>query len=143
VTDTTTTATGIQILKLSEGTAFTMGQAVSKKVVYPDMGARHLTVNYGVHEPGMEFAQHVHAHSEDVIICLSGHGVVRTGETRIPFAAGDVIYVPAGVVHGTINTGDAPLVMVSCQAPPDPALYAAAAAGTDAPGANGHHDGAE
>jgi mannose-6-phosphate isomerase-like protein (cupin superfamily) len=100
-----------------------MGKGVSKKVVYPEMGAKQLTLNYGVHEPGMEFAQHIHEHSEDVIVCLAGSGHVRSGETLIPFKAGDVIHVPAGVVHGTINTGTEPLVMFSCQAPPDQALY--------------------
>jgi mannose-6-phosphate isomerase-like protein (cupin superfamily) len=114
---------GIQVIHLDEGIAFSMGKAVSKKIVYPEMGAKQLTLNYGVHEPGMEFAQHIHAESEDVIVCLQGRGVVRTGDTQIPFGPGSVIYVPAGVVHGTINVGDEPLVMISCQAPPDAALY--------------------
>jgi mannose-6-phosphate isomerase-like protein (cupin superfamily) len=134
---TSTTTSGIQILKLNEGASFAMGKAISKKVVYPEMGAQHLTLNYGVHEPGMEFAQHIHAHSEDVIVCLSGRGVVRSGETLVPFAAGDVIYVPAGVVHGTINTGDEPLVMISCQAPPDLDLYRQSAG----PAGNGRERG--
>lgn len=118
----------IQVLRLEDGIPFSMGEGVSRKVVYPEMGARQLTLNYGVHEPGMEFAQHVHERSEDVIVCLAGSGHVRTGDTLIPFKAGDVIHVPAGVVHGTINTGDEPLVMFSCQAPPDLALYRQSAA---------------
>lgn len=113
----------IQVLKIEDGVAFAMGKAVSKKVIYPEMGARQLTLNYGVHQPGMEFKQHIHAESEDVIVCLKGSGVIRSGDTRIPFSAGDVVYVPAGIVHGTVNTGDEPLVMFSCQAPPDAALY--------------------
>lgn len=113
----------IQVLRLEAGIPFAVGAAVSRKVVYPEMGAQHLTLNYGVHLPGTEFAQHVHAEAEDVIVCLAGQGVVRSGTVLIPFAAGDAVYVPAGVPHGTINTGNEPLVMVSCQAPPDPALY--------------------
>jgi quercetin dioxygenase-like cupin family protein len=120
----------IQVLRLEDGIPFKVGKGVSRKVVYPEMGARQLTLNYGVHEPGMEFAQHVHAQSEDVIVCLSGSGHVRSGETMIPFKAGDVIHVPAGIVHGTVNTGDEPLVMVSCQAPPDQALYSGGSAPT-------------
>ena len=120
---TDVTNAGIQVLKIEDGIAFRMGKAVSKKILFPEMGAKHLTLNYGVHEPGMEFAQHIHANSEDVIVCLKGHGMIRSGDTRLPFNAGEVIYVPAGIVHGTINTGDEPLVMFSCQAPPDVALY--------------------
>ena len=105
------------------GVPFKMGTARGFKVIYPEMGAKHITLNYAEHQPGWEFRQHVHERSEDVIVCLSGKGVIRSGDTRTPFQAGDVIHVPAGIVHGTINTGDEPLVMFSCQAPPDPALY--------------------
>jgi len=119
----TPTEPRIQVLKVEDGVPFPMGNAVSKKIVYPEMGARQLTLNHAIHQPGMEFKQHVHPESEDVIVCLKGSGVIRSGDTRIPFGAGDVIHVPAGVVHGTINTGDEPLVMFSCQAPPDAALY--------------------
>jgi quercetin dioxygenase-like cupin family protein len=115
--------TGIRVLNIEDGVPFNMGKAVSKKILYPEMGAKQLTLNYGVHQPGMEFKQHIHAVSEDVIVCLKGSGVIRSGDTRIAFSAGDVVYVPAGVVHGTINTGDSELVMFSCQAPPDAALY--------------------
>ena len=106
-----------------DGVKFQMGNAFSWKVLYPEMGVKELTVNYGEHAPGMEFRQHVHKNSVDVIICLSGHGVIRSGEERLPIGPWDVVYVPAGVVHGTINTGDEPLVMISCQVPPDQALY--------------------
>ena len=100
-----------------------MGNSQSMKILYPDMGSKRITLNYGEHPPGAEFRQHVHEESEDVIICISGSGVIRSGETRVPFGAGDIVYVPAGVVHGTINTGGEPLVMFSCQAPPDLRLY--------------------
>lgn len=114
----------IEVLKLKEGgTPFKKGKATSYKIICPEMGAKHLTLNYGVHEPDVEFAQHIHEQSEDVIVCLEGSGVIRSGDELIPFGAGDVVYVPAGVVHGTINTGTGPLVMFSCQAPPDPKLY--------------------
>ena len=106
-----------------DGVVFKMGNAQSMKILYPEMGAKHITLNYGEHPPGAEFRQHVHEESEDVIICISGSGVIRSGETRVPFGAGDIVYVPAGVVHGTINTGSEPLVMFSCQAPPDLRLY--------------------
>ncbi len=105
------------------GVPFKMGTARGLKVIYPEMGAQHVTLNYAEHEPGWEFRQHVHESSEDVIVCLAGSGVIRSGDIRIPFQAGDVVYVPAGVVHGTINTGSEVLVMFSCQAPPDPGLY--------------------
>lgn len=116
--------TDIRVLNpKQDGLPFKMGTAKSLKVIYPEMGAKYVTLNYSEHAPGWEFRQHVHEASEDVIICISGRGVIRSGDSRTPFEAGDVIYVPAGVVHGTINTGDEPLVMFSCQGPPDAGLY--------------------
>ena len=117
------TGARIQVINRDSGIPFAMGNAISKKVIYPEMGAKQITLNYAIHQPGMEFQQHIHEFSEDVIVCLKGHGVIRSGDTRTPYGPGDVIHVPAGIVHGTINTGDEELVMFSCQAPPDVALY--------------------
>ena len=113
----------VKVLKISEGQHFTMGTGENWRVVYPEMGAKNITLNYAVHAPGTVFTPHVHEESEDVIIVLKGKGEIRSGDSLLPFEAGDALYVPAGVFHGTINTGDEPLVMFSCQAPPDPALY--------------------
>src|SRR5512135_2866516 len=88
-----------------DGVKFQMGNAFSYKVLGPDNGVQEVSLNYGEHAPGMEFKQHIHQNSCDIIICLSGTGVIRSGDKRIPIGPGDVIYVPAGVVHGTINTG--------------------------------------
>jgi len=113
----------VRVLKITEGEHFRMGSGENWRVVYPEMGASNITLNYAVHAPGAEFTPHVHEDSEDVIVVLEGRGQIRSGDQLLPFEAGDVLYVPAGVLHGTINTGDKPLVMFSCQAPPDPALY--------------------
>jgi len=113
----------VKVLKITDGEHFTMGTGENWRVVYPEMGAKNITLNYAVHAPGAVFTPHVHQDSEDVIVVLEGQGKIRSGDQLLAFEAGDVLYVPAGVLHGTINTGDKPLVMFSCQAPPDPALY--------------------
>ena len=113
----------VRILKISEGQHFKMGTGENWRVVHPEMGAENITLNYAIHAPGAVFTPHVHEQSEDVIVVLEGKGEIRSGDRLLPFAAGDVLYVPPGVRHGTINTGDKPLVMFSCQAPPDPAMY--------------------
>lgn len=112
-------------LKLSGGERFEMGTENTKKVIHPEMGAENLTLNYARHEPGDEFTQHVHEESEDVIIVLDGNGVIKLGAKNetIPIETGDVIYVPPGEQHGTVNTGDEVLEMISCQAPPETDIY--------------------
>ena len=80
-----------------------MGKGKNWRVVHPDMGSKQLTLNHGVHAPGQEFTQHYHDASEDAIVVLEGGGAIRQGEVYTPIAAGDVIFVPAGEVHGTVN----------------------------------------
>lgn len=113
----------MEILNLQSGTAFQMGKGKNWRVVHPDMGSKQLTLNHGVHAPGQEFTQHYHDASEDAIVVLEGGGAIRQGAVYTPIAAGDVIFVPAGEVHGTVNTTQAMARLISFQAPPDMALY--------------------
>lgn len=118
---------GVRVLKPKvDGAKFVMGNGVNWKVIYPEMGGKNITLNYVEHAPGVTFTPHVHERSEDVIVILKGRGHIVSNDDFIPFEAGDVLYVPAGVYHGTTNTGDEPLIMFSCQAPPDVALYTGA-----------------
>ena len=114
----------MQILDLFAGRAFRMGKGSNWRIVHPEMGARRLTLNHGMHEPGQEFTQHLHDESEDMIVVLEGGGSVRQGEICTPVEAGEGIFVPAGEVHGTVNDTGAPARLISFQSPPDHALYA-------------------
>ncbi len=100
-----------------------MGKGKNWRVVHPDMGSVGLTLNHGLHAPGQEFTQHYHDASEDAIVVLEGGGAIRQGNVYTPIAAGDVIFVPAGEVHGTVNTTPNMARLMSFQAPPDMALY--------------------
>lgn len=42
-----------------------MGRGSNWHIVHPDMGTRRLTLNHGLHEPGLEFTQNLHDESED------------------------------------------------------------------------------
>jgi mannose-6-phosphate isomerase-like protein (cupin superfamily) len=117
---------GVTVLKAKGGTPFVHGNGKNWKVIFPEMGAKNITLNYVEHAPGVTFTPHVHENSEDVIVILKGRGHIRSNDEMIPFEAGDVLYVPPGVFHGTTNTGDETLIMFSCQAPPDAALYTGA-----------------
>ena len=114
----------MQLLDLYAGRAFRMGKGSNWRIVHPEMGARRLTLNHGLHEPGQEFTQHLHDESEDMIVVLEGGGAVRQGDVYTPIEAGEGIFVPVGEVHGTVNDTDAPARLISFQSPPDPALYA-------------------
>ncbi len=113
----------MQILNLQSGTPFQMGKGKNWRVVHPDMGSTQLTLNHGFHAPGQEFTQHYHDASEDAIVVLEGSGAIRQGNVYTPITAGDVIFVPAGEIHGTVNTTENMARLISFQAPPDMALY--------------------
>jgi len=113
----------VRVLKFSEARQFRMGRVTSNRIVHPDMGARRLTLNYSVSEPGDEFAQHTHGDSDDTILILRGQADMRQGDTRRGFLEGQSAFVPGGQIHGTITTGTAAAEMISFQTPPDMALY--------------------
>ena len=113
----------MQILNLEEGEFFQMGKGKNWRVIHPDMGAREITLNHGLHAPGHEFTQQTHGETEDAIVILEGETSLRQGDSLTPIAAGEVAYVPCNEVHGTFNTTDNPMRVISFQAPPDVALY--------------------
>jgi mannose-6-phosphate isomerase-like protein (cupin superfamily) len=113
----------MQILNLESGIFFQMGKGQNWRVVHPDMGAKQITLNHGKHAPGLEFTQHTHDETEDVIVVLEGEGAIRQGSVYTPIKAGDSIFVPAHEVHGTVNTSDKLIRVFSFQSPPDMALY--------------------
>lgn len=105
-----------------DGEPFPMGNTNSKVIVSPQTGARHVTFNYIRYEPHAEFPQHQHEQSEDVFFVLEGSGWLKEGEKLSPIGPGDVVFIPAGEMHGTVAGPDG-MAVVSCQGPPDPKLF--------------------
>ena len=59
--------------------------------------------------PSLNGPPHSHEGKEQVFFVTSGHGSVTVGQERFQVAVGDLVYVPAGVVHQTISEGGDPL----------------------------------
>jgi mannose-6-phosphate isomerase-like protein (cupin superfamily) len=113
----------VKVLKLSDGVPFKMGKVDSRRILHPDMGAKRISLNWAVSEPGHEFPQHVHDYSDDTFLVLQGQVDVRQGDSRKPLPAGQAAFVPSKQVHGTITTGTGTAILISFQCPPDLALY--------------------
>ena len=113
----------MQILSLTSGESFTMGKGKNWRVIHPGMGANWITLNHALHDAGNEFVQHIHDRSDDIIVVLDGDVSLRQGSVYTPAYKGDSLMIPAGEVHGTVNTGKKTARMVSFQSPPDMALY--------------------
>ena len=58
--------------------------------------------------PGKVVALHSHPY-EELLIVQEGRGVFTIGDEELEAGAGEIVIVPAGVVHGFANRGDVPL----------------------------------
>ena len=122
----TVRAQAVRVIPFSESKPFTMGDVTSRRIVHPDLGAKMTTLNYSVSKPGAEFAQHVHDGSDDTILIFQGEANLRQGDSLHLFRAGDVVFAPAGQIHGTVTAGTGEAIMISFQNPPDLVLYTGA-----------------
>jgi uncharacterized cupin superfamily protein len=64
------------------------------------------------------FPHHYHCATEESIFILSGSGIARIGDARVPVGAGDYIAYPVGPenAHQMINESDEPLVYLCLSA---------------------------
>lgn len=78
------------------------------------VGATNLVLNIGVLPPGTAHQLHRHAHAEQALLVVSGHGVhLRHQEEPIAAGSGDAIYIPANEWHGFANPFDEPVTIAS------------------------------
>lgn len=71
-------------------------------------------------EPGKGHDLHEHPDSDEILYVISGEGEQTiAGDTR-EVGAGEMMYIPASVEHGTINTGWETLKLLAVYAPPGP-----------------------
>ncbi|HYH11093.1 MAG TPA: cupin domain-containing protein [Thermomicrobiales bacterium] len=71
--------------------------------------------------PGKGHDRHNHPESEEILYVLSGEGEqMLNDEAPFPVRAGDMIYVPTGVFHSTLNTGWSPLRLLAIYNPGGP-----------------------
>ena len=61
----------------------------------------------GVFKPKDGLYPHTHVNSEEIYFVLSGRGTVFLGKEKksMKISEGDVVYIPAGMIHGVTNTG--------------------------------------
>ena len=57
-------------------------------------------------KPGDTNYLHTHNNAEQVYFVMQGEGTVQVGEESEEVKGGDVIFLPKGIQHGFINTGE-------------------------------------
>jgi mannose-6-phosphate isomerase-like protein (cupin superfamily) len=76
------------------------------------------SLGYSVFTPGCVTAMVAHE-TDEVAYVVSGSGELRLDGERVPFAAGQGLFVPARVWHAVANTGGEDVVMVFAFPHPD------------------------
>lgn len=90
-----------------------------KWLVAPDR-TPDATLTFGevILHPGKGHDRHNHETAEEVLHVISGHGLQMVNdEEPFPVSAGDVVYVPQGMWHSTLNTGWEPLRIIAIYNP--------------------------
>jgi quercetin dioxygenase-like cupin family protein len=104
-----------RLLKPSEAKRLGLPGRVSLEPVSGDIGSRvsFRIATITVPQPGDEpRGPHLHRDFEECIYVLSGQGTMRAESGEHPVVPGDVLLVPAGEKHMTVNTGNEPLVLL-------------------------------
>jgi mannose-6-phosphate isomerase-like protein (cupin superfamily) len=86
--------------------------------------AKDLGGIFGLLVPGSQVPYHYHVKRESVIIAISGEAVEVIEGREFPIKAGDVLFIPPGEKHNTINRSNQDfryLEFYSC--PPGPADF--------------------
>ena len=68
-------------------------------------------------EPGQTQAPHEHGDQDKFYYVVEGSGRFWLGEERVTASPGDVVWAPAGMVHGVANEGQARLTLLVGIAP--------------------------
>lgn len=96
----------------------------ARLVVWLGAGSRTANMNYVDMQPGERNVPHAHMESEDTIFVLEGEGTVEDlthGETY-DVKAGQVVHVPAGVMHAVKADKGSNIISVGGPAPADEAM---------------------
>lgn len=70
-------------------------------------------------KPGEEIGEEVHEGIDQVLAFAGGEGEAVIEGTRSPVRAGNVVVVPSGTRHNFVNTGGAPLKLITVYTPPE------------------------
>ena len=70
--------------------------------------------------PGQSQKRHTHGDQDKVYIVLEGEGRISVGDAEERVGPGEAVIAPAGVDHGVVNDGAAPLLLLVVVTPPPP-----------------------
>jgi uncharacterized RmlC-like cupin family protein len=115
-------ARACRIIRSGAGYEGRQGLAYASGVSAESAGAHGLCLHTLTIPPGGRATAHRHESHESAIYVVSGSGEMWWGEGlahRDDVAAGDFVYIPAGVPHLPVNTGPTPIFAVVARTDPN------------------------
>jgi mannose-6-phosphate isomerase-like protein (cupin superfamily) len=112
----------VQLLKQADAKLLDLPGRRSREAVSGAIGSRmsFRIVEIAPPQPGERpRGPHLHSDFEECIYVLSGRGTMRAESGDYPVCPGDVLLVPPGEKHMTINTGSEPLALLCFFPVPD------------------------
>jgi quercetin dioxygenase-like cupin family protein len=76
------------------------------------------SVNLVIGPPGSILKMHYHKYSDEITYCIKGQAVMNVSGKELVMKAGDLMYIPALMPHGSEVTGNETLQLISIFTPP-------------------------
>lgn len=111
------TAPHPQIIKITEGYQEEWNDREKGRIKWENIletgpaAGQGLTAGKAALEPGREFRPHIH-NTPELYYISAGQGVLVCAEGRISVEAESLVHIPAGTVHGLINTGTSTMLFL-------------------------------
>lgn len=94
------------------------GSSIRELAGVPSGNAVNQSLAEATVPPGGETVEHFHREAEEIYHFVAGAGRMRLGSQEAAVRAGDTVVIAPGVNHKLWNSGDEPLVLLCCCAPP-------------------------
>jgi mannose-6-phosphate isomerase-like protein (cupin superfamily) len=110
----------VQTVRLEDREPFVTadGSTIREIAGVPSGNAVNQSLAEATVPPGAETIEHYHRVAEEIYHFTGGSGRMRLGSQEADVSAGDSVVIAPGVAHKLWNTGDEPLVLLCCCAPP-------------------------
>ena len=79
------------------------GNPYRPEILTHEHQAKELGGMFGLLSPGNQVPYHYHKNRESLILVIAGEAIEVIGGKEIPIREGDVIFIPAGEKHMTVN----------------------------------------
>ena len=80
--------------------------------------SEHMVAGLTIFDPGEASSYHNHPESEEINYIVRGAGKVVSEDEEEEFGANSFMFIPKGVFHRHVNTGDEPMWLIFMYTPP-------------------------